>query len=150
MRRHHDEGRTIFGVGRGYLRGGAFGTVLDHANRELFEEQVDIMFKALTTSGSRTGKHYTLPRVPYRGYTLKDLTLVRGRSIGRSNAGSRWSAHRRAGGLHGEAQYPGAVGSGAGYAGGGPITAFEGGTPAGKGNGRSVIGIVSMPNSRQH
>ena len=47
-------------------------------NRELFEEQVDIIFKAFNEeSFSHKGKHYTLPpEVPYRGYTLKELTLV--------------------------------------------------------------------------
>jgi alkanesulfonate monooxygenase SsuD/methylene tetrahydromethanopterin reductase-like flavin-dependent oxidoreductase (luciferase family) len=48
------------------------------ANRELFEEQVEIIFKAFNQeSFSHKGKHYTLPpEVPYRGYTLKELTLV--------------------------------------------------------------------------
>ena len=49
-----------------------------NANRELFEEQVEIIFKAFNNERfSHKGKHYTLPpEVPYRGYTLKDLTLV--------------------------------------------------------------------------
>ena len=44
----------------------------------MFEEQVEIIFKAFNNeSFSHTGKHYTLPpEVPYRGYTLKELTLV--------------------------------------------------------------------------
>src|ERR1044072_9911962 len=48
------------------------------ANRQLFEEQVDIIFKAFNDeSFSHKGKHYTLPpEVPYRGYSLKELTLV--------------------------------------------------------------------------
>jgi alkanesulfonate monooxygenase SsuD/methylene tetrahydromethanopterin reductase-like flavin-dependent oxidoreductase (luciferase family) len=48
------------------------------ANRALFEEQVDIIFKAFRNERfSHKGKHYTLPpEVPYRGYMLKDLTLV--------------------------------------------------------------------------
>ena len=48
------------------------------ANRELFEEQVEIIFKAFhNDSFSHKGKHYTLPpEVPYRGYTLKEITLV--------------------------------------------------------------------------
>jgi alkanesulfonate monooxygenase SsuD/methylene tetrahydromethanopterin reductase-like flavin-dependent oxidoreductase (luciferase family) len=48
------------------------------ANRELFEEQVEIIFKAFNNdSFSHKGKHYTLPpEVPYRGYQLKELTLV--------------------------------------------------------------------------
>jgi hypothetical protein len=48
------------------------------ANRALFEEQVDIIFKAFNNERfSHKGKFYTLPpEVPYRGYTLKELTLV--------------------------------------------------------------------------
>jgi alkanesulfonate monooxygenase SsuD/methylene tetrahydromethanopterin reductase-like flavin-dependent oxidoreductase (luciferase family) len=75
-------GRVIFGVGRGYhtREVESFGApLLDQAaNRELFEEQVDIIFKAFENeSFSHRGKYYTLPpEVPYRGYTLKELTLV--------------------------------------------------------------------------
>jgi alkanesulfonate monooxygenase SsuD/methylene tetrahydromethanopterin reductase-like flavin-dependent oxidoreductase (luciferase family) len=75
-------GRVIFGVGRGYhtREVETFGAPLlnQEANRELFEEQVEIIFKAFNNeSFSHHGKHYTLPpEVPYRGYTLKDLTLV--------------------------------------------------------------------------
>jgi alkanesulfonate monooxygenase SsuD/methylene tetrahydromethanopterin reductase-like flavin-dependent oxidoreductase (luciferase family) len=48
------------------------------ANRELFEEQVEIILKAFREeSFSHQGKHYTLPPdVPYRGYQLKEITLV--------------------------------------------------------------------------
>jgi alkanesulfonate monooxygenase SsuD/methylene tetrahydromethanopterin reductase-like flavin-dependent oxidoreductase (luciferase family) len=76
------QGRVIFGVGRGYhtREVETFGApLLDQAaNRELFEEQVDIIFKAFESeSFSHRGKYYTLPpEVPYRGYTLKELTLV--------------------------------------------------------------------------
>jgi alkanesulfonate monooxygenase SsuD/methylene tetrahydromethanopterin reductase-like flavin-dependent oxidoreductase (luciferase family) len=76
------KGRTVFGVGRGYhsREVETFGApILDQeANRELFEEQVEIIFKAFNEERfSHHGKHYTLPpEVPYRGYTLKDLTLV--------------------------------------------------------------------------
>ena len=76
------KGRTIFGVGRGYhtREVETFGApMLDqNANRELFEEQVEIIFKAFNSeSFAHRGKHYTLPpEVPYRGYTLKELTLV--------------------------------------------------------------------------
>jgi alkanesulfonate monooxygenase SsuD/methylene tetrahydromethanopterin reductase-like flavin-dependent oxidoreductase (luciferase family) len=44
----------------------------------MFEEQVDIIFKAFNNeSFSHRGKYYTLPpEVPYRGYQLKELTLV--------------------------------------------------------------------------
>jgi alkanesulfonate monooxygenase SsuD/methylene tetrahydromethanopterin reductase-like flavin-dependent oxidoreductase (luciferase family) len=75
-------GRVIFGVGRGYhtREVETFGSPLtdQEANRELFEEGVDIIFKAFNNERfSHKGKHYTLPpEVPYRGYTLKDLTLV--------------------------------------------------------------------------
>jgi alkanesulfonate monooxygenase SsuD/methylene tetrahydromethanopterin reductase-like flavin-dependent oxidoreductase (luciferase family) len=75
-------GRVIFGLGRGYhtREVETFGSpLLDQAaNRELYEEQTDIIFKAFNSeSFSHKGKHYTLPpEVPYRGYTLKELTLV--------------------------------------------------------------------------
>src|ERR1700686_418474 len=75
-------GRITFGVGRGYhtREVETFGSPLidQNANRELFEEQVDIIFKAFNNeSFSHKGKHYTLPpEVPYRGYQLKELTLV--------------------------------------------------------------------------
>jgi alkanesulfonate monooxygenase SsuD/methylene tetrahydromethanopterin reductase-like flavin-dependent oxidoreductase (luciferase family) len=76
------KGRTVFGVGRGYhtREVETFGApMLDQdANRELFEEQVEILMKAFHQERfAHKGKHYTLPpAVPYRGYTLKDLTLV--------------------------------------------------------------------------
>jgi alkanesulfonate monooxygenase SsuD/methylene tetrahydromethanopterin reductase-like flavin-dependent oxidoreductase (luciferase family) len=76
------QGRTIFGLGRGYhsREVESFGNpIIDQeANRELFYEQVEIIFKAFNEeSFSHKGKRYTLPpEVPYRGYTLKELTLV--------------------------------------------------------------------------
>ncbi len=76
------KGRTVFGVGRGYhtREVETFGAPMQDqaANRELFEEQVEIIFKAFNSERfSHRGKHYTLPpRVPYRGYELEDLTLV--------------------------------------------------------------------------
>jgi alkanesulfonate monooxygenase SsuD/methylene tetrahydromethanopterin reductase-like flavin-dependent oxidoreductase (luciferase family) len=75
-------GRVVCGVGRGYhsREVETFGNpMLDgEANRELFEEQVEILLKAFRQeSFSHQGKHYTLPPdVPYRGYRLKELTLV--------------------------------------------------------------------------
>ena len=75
-------GRVVFGVGRGYhtREVEVFGAPMTDgdANRELFEEQVDIIFKAFNEpSFSHHGKHYDLPpNVPYRGYDLKELTLV--------------------------------------------------------------------------
>ena len=75
-------GRVIFGVGRGYhtREVETFGAPLrdQAANRELFEEQVEIVLKALNQrSFSHHGKYYDLPpKVPYRGYELEELTLV--------------------------------------------------------------------------
>ena len=75
-------GRVIFGVGRGYhtREVETFGApVIDNeANKELFEEQMEIIFKAFNEeSFSHRGKHYTIPpNVPYRGYDLEEVTLV--------------------------------------------------------------------------
>jgi len=75
-------GRVVFGVGRGYhtREVETFGNpMLDaEANRELFEEQVEVILKAFREeSFSHRGKHYTLPpEVPYRGHPLKEITLV--------------------------------------------------------------------------
>src|SRR5947208_6278315 len=75
-------GRVRFGVGRGYhtREVETFGApLLDQtANRELFEEQVEIILKSFREeSFSHQGKYYTLPpEVPYRGYQLKEITLV--------------------------------------------------------------------------
>ena len=66
-------GRTIFGVGRGYhsRETETFGMpMLDQdANRELFEEQVEVLFKTFhEESFSHKSKYYKLPaEVPYRG-----------------------------------------------------------------------------------
>ena len=75
-------GRVVFGVGRGYhsREVETFGNpMLDaEANRELFEEQVEIILKAFRDeSFSHQGKHYSIPpAVPYRGYTMQAITLV--------------------------------------------------------------------------
>jgi len=75
-------GRIVFGVGRGYhtREVETFGSPLrdQEGNRALFEEQIEIIFKSFNNERfSHKGKHYTLPpAVPYRGYTLKELTLV--------------------------------------------------------------------------
>src|SRR6266851_4755253 len=75
-------GRVIFGVARGYhtREVESFGAPLTDqaANREMFEEGVDILFKAFEGKPfSHHGKYYTIPpEVPYRGYTLKEITLV--------------------------------------------------------------------------
>jgi alkanesulfonate monooxygenase SsuD/methylene tetrahydromethanopterin reductase-like flavin-dependent oxidoreductase (luciferase family) len=75
-------GRVIFGVGRGYhtREVETFGApMLDaEANRALFEEQVEIVLRAFREETfAHRGPHYTLPpAVPYRGYELRELTLV--------------------------------------------------------------------------
>jgi alkanesulfonate monooxygenase SsuD/methylene tetrahydromethanopterin reductase-like flavin-dependent oxidoreductase (luciferase family) len=75
-------GRMIFGIGRGYhtREVETFGAPMldDVANRELFEEQFEIILKAFNAeSFSHHGKHYTIPpNVPYRGYELKEITVV--------------------------------------------------------------------------
>src|SRR5919204_568102 len=76
-------GRVLFGVGRGYhtREVETFGAPMlgPDANRELFEEQVEIVLKAFNQpSFAHHGKHYTIPpRVPYRGYELEEITLAR-------------------------------------------------------------------------
>ena len=58
---------------------GAPSTAIDNeANRVLFEDQVEIIFKAFNSRAfSHYSKHYTIPpRIPYRGYELQDVTLV--------------------------------------------------------------------------
>ena len=75
-------GRVIFGVGRGYhtREVETFGAPLldGDANRELFEEQVEIILKAFNErSFSHHGKHYDIPpAVSYRGETMEEITLV--------------------------------------------------------------------------
>ena len=76
------DGRIIFGVGRGYhsREVESLGSpVIDNdANRELFEEQMEIIFKAFNQeSFSHKGKRYSVPaQVEYRGYDLEEVTLV--------------------------------------------------------------------------
>jgi alkanesulfonate monooxygenase SsuD/methylene tetrahydromethanopterin reductase-like flavin-dependent oxidoreductase (luciferase family) len=76
------DGRVIFGVGRGYhtREVESFGApMLDNdANRELFEEQMDVLMKCFDEEAwSHEGKHYTIPpAIPYRGYELRDVTCV--------------------------------------------------------------------------
>ena len=77
-------GRIIFGVGRGYHSReteslGAPSTATDDAaNRDLFEDQCEIIFKAFNNrSFSHHSEYYQIPPdVPYRGYQLKEITLV--------------------------------------------------------------------------
>ena len=107
-------GRVVFGVGRGYhtREVESFGTpMLDgDANRELFEEQFEVILKAFNQeSFSHKGKHYTIPPdVPYRGYPPQ------GGDPGappRQPAGGRMAAHRQRQlprvGLHGQARHQG-------------------------------------------
>ena len=77
------KGRVIFGVGRGYhtREVETFGSpMLDgDANRDLFEEQVEVILKAFNNqSFSHHGKIYDLPPkgLPYRGYELEEITMV--------------------------------------------------------------------------
>ena len=82
MADHLTDGRIRFGVGRGYhsREVEVFGApILDQAaNRDLFEEQLEIIFKAFNNrSFSHHGKYYDVPpKVPYRGYELDEITLV--------------------------------------------------------------------------
>ncbi|MDA0770110.1 MAG: LLM class flavin-dependent oxidoreductase [Chloroflexi bacterium] len=76
------DGRVIFGVGRGYQSREVetLGAPLidNDANREYFEEQMEIIFKAFNQeSFSHKGKHFTIPaEVEFRGYDVKEITLV--------------------------------------------------------------------------
>ena len=126
------KGRTVFGVGRGYhaREVETFGApILDQAaNRELFEEQVEIIFKAFDNERfSHRGKHYPLPpEVPYRGYTLKELTLVP-RPIHRPVETWQPVVSASARGLDFMVKHgiKGAVGGGAATLQQGPITAYR-------------------------
>ena len=75
-------GRIVFGVGRGYhtREVETLGAPLldEAANRELFEEQVEIILRAFNEPEfSHRGRHYQIPPpVPYRGYELEKITLV--------------------------------------------------------------------------
>ena len=75
-------GRVVFGVGRGYhtREVETFGAPLldQDGNREMFEEQVEVMMKAFNErSFSHHGAYYDIPpKVPYRGYELEEITLV--------------------------------------------------------------------------
>jgi alkanesulfonate monooxygenase SsuD/methylene tetrahydromethanopterin reductase-like flavin-dependent oxidoreductase (luciferase family) len=125
-------GRTVFGVGRGYHTReveSLGGPMLDgEANREVFEEGVEIILKAFNEeSFSYKGAHYSLPpRVPYRGYELKELTLVP-RPIHRPV--ECWqpvvSASQRGLDFMIKHGIKGAVGGGAATMQGGPIIAYQ-------------------------
>jgi alkanesulfonate monooxygenase SsuD/methylene tetrahydromethanopterin reductase-like flavin-dependent oxidoreductase (luciferase family) len=75
-------GRVIMGVGRGYhtREVETFGApLLDaDANRELFEEQLELLLKCFNEDAFRhKGKYYECPPpVDYRGYRLEDITVI--------------------------------------------------------------------------
>jgi alkanesulfonate monooxygenase SsuD/methylene tetrahydromethanopterin reductase-like flavin-dependent oxidoreductase (luciferase family) len=75
-------GRVIMGIGRGYhtREVETFGAPLTDqaANRELFEEQFEVMMKCFDEEAfAHRGKHYTIPPdVKYRGYDLREVTCV--------------------------------------------------------------------------
>lgn len=76
------KGRIKFGIGRGYIAREVetLGSPLldKEANRELFEEQFEIILKSWNTSSfSHKGKHYQIPApVPHRHESLTNITLV--------------------------------------------------------------------------
>ena len=76
------DGRVVMGVGRGYhtREVESFGAPLLDANenRELFEEQLELLLKCFNQDAfHHKGKFYEAPPpVEYRGYTLKDITVV--------------------------------------------------------------------------
>ena len=76
------DGRIVMGVGRGYhtREVESFGAPLLDAekNRELFEEGVQLLLKCFNEQKFRhKGRFYEAPPpVPYRGYTVEDITLV--------------------------------------------------------------------------
>ena len=82
MADHLTDGRLIFGVGRGYHAReveSLGGPIMNQEeNRDYFEEQVEIIFKAFNSrSFSHHGKFFDIPpKVPYRGYELEEITLV--------------------------------------------------------------------------
>jgi alkanesulfonate monooxygenase SsuD/methylene tetrahydromethanopterin reductase-like flavin-dependent oxidoreductase (luciferase family) len=76
------DGRVIMGVGRGYhtREVETFGAPLLDAekNRDFFEEQLQLLLTCFNEPEFRfKGRFYECPpEVPYRGYTVKDITLV--------------------------------------------------------------------------
>ena len=76
------DGRVILGVGRGYhtREVETFGAPLldTEANREIFEEGLQLMLKCFNEDSFRhQGKYFECPpKVPYRGYQLDEITCV--------------------------------------------------------------------------
>src|SRR6195256_5682338 len=76
------DGRIVMGVGRGYhtREVETFGAPLLDAegNRELFEEQLQLLLNCFNEQSFHfKGKHFECPPpVDYRGYRLKEITMV--------------------------------------------------------------------------
>ena len=76
------DGRVVMGVGRGYHTReveSLGGPLLDtEANREIFEEGLQLLLKCFNEERfHHKGKYFEVPPpVPYRGYELKDVTMV--------------------------------------------------------------------------
>ena len=76
------DGRIVMGVGRGYhtREVESFGAPLLDAekNRDLFEERLQLLLKCFNEQKFRhKGRFYEAPPpVPYRGYTVEDITMV--------------------------------------------------------------------------
>jgi alkanesulfonate monooxygenase SsuD/methylene tetrahydromethanopterin reductase-like flavin-dependent oxidoreductase (luciferase family) len=76
------DGRVVMGVGRGYhtREVETFGAPLidANANREYFEEQLELLFKCFNQdSFHHKGKYFECPPpVEYRGYQLSEITVV--------------------------------------------------------------------------
>src|SRR5438477_4032998 len=76
------DGRVVMGVGRGYhtREVESFGApLLDaNANREYFEEGLELLLKCFNEEAfHHKGKYFECPpAVPYRGYELKEITVV--------------------------------------------------------------------------
>jgi alkanesulfonate monooxygenase SsuD/methylene tetrahydromethanopterin reductase-like flavin-dependent oxidoreductase (luciferase family) len=76
------DGRVIMGVGRGYhtreVETFAAPLLDAQANREIFEEGVDLLLKCFNEESFRhKGRYFECPpSVPYRGYQLEEITCV--------------------------------------------------------------------------
>ena len=91
------KGRIVFGVGRGYhtREVETFGApMLDaDANRDLFEEQVDIVMKAFNSESLLApgqALHAAARACPIAATSSRRSRSCRGRSAVRSSAGSPW------------------------------------------------------------
>lgn len=125
------KGRTVFGVARGYhtREVEVLGAPLrdQEANRDLFEEQVEIIMKAFHNEKfSHHGKHYDIPpKVPYRGYELEEITLVPRPVYSKECWQPIVSANRRGVDFMVKHDIKGLVGGGAATMAEAPITAYR-------------------------